>query len=623
MLFTGMEQSLFAQSESMPVKPKAGYIFPILPGKPNTLSGSMGELRSTHFHSGIDVRTNDKTGLPVHAIQKGYVSRAVKGPYGFGNVLYVTHPDGNTSLYAHLDEFKGRIARIALEEQYKRKASNVDLRFQPGEVPITRGDTIALSGNTGSSAGPHLHFDIRDPQMNALNPLSFGFTEIVDKLPPIVLKVALRTMDNHSRINGRFGRFIFDAVRVGTTFRLADSVRAIGSIGIELLAHDVMDNSRFKHGINEFVMTANDTIVFTQYIRKVEVSDSRGILTVLDNEEMERTGNRYYRMYVADGNPMDMYGKLVNKGIVRVSGMVNKKIRVVMKDTYGNPAQLAFNLHPVPLSSKISHPSGNPEKPGFRVSGHWLHVWTTWTDTTKVRIYSGKNSNELQPDYHDGHNGHFILDLRKAVPDSLTAGKQVFHFNIRERIPSGIPYKFYGPGFTINFQKHSLFDTLYLDFHSTIEGSTSVLVLSDQTIPLFRPIEIEWKPSGKITGKSAVYRLDGNDYERRDGTWSNGSVTFSTNRMGRFVILQDNTAPTISLISANADVARLKIRDERSGIASYQATIGGEWVALRYDYKTGIVFTEKRIKNTPLKGELVVRVTDHSGNVASFKHNIP
>jgi murein DD-endopeptidase MepM/ murein hydrolase activator NlpD len=142
-----------------PVQEK--YIFPIRPGSPGSLAGTMGELRSTHFHSGIDIRTNNEIGWPVLAAKSGYISRAGVGPSGYGNVLYITHPDGNTTVYGHLDKFKGAVGDFVLKERYRRKRSEIDIEFPTTQFPVNQGDTIAFAGNTGSSGGPHLHFNIQ------------------------------------------------------------------------------------------------------------------------------------------------------------------------------------------------------------------------------------------------------------------------------------------------------------------------------------------------------------------------------------------------------------------------------------------------------------------------------
>src|SRR5688572_23967554 len=130
------------------------FLFPLKPGQPGSLAGTMGELRSTHFHSGIDIRTNNEIGWPVLASKSGYISRARTGGSGYGNVLYVTHPDGTTTLYGHLDKFLGAAGDYILKERYRRKNADVELYFRESQFKVKQGDTIAYAGNTGSSDGP-------------------------------------------------------------------------------------------------------------------------------------------------------------------------------------------------------------------------------------------------------------------------------------------------------------------------------------------------------------------------------------------------------------------------------------------------------------------------------------
>jgi len=153
------------------------YLYPVNPGRPGSLAGTMGELRATHFHAGIDIRTNNMVGMAVLASKSGYFSRASMSTSSYGNAIYITHPDGNTTVYGHLDSFKGELAQFVLHEQYALKSYEVDLYFRENQIKVRQGDTIALSGNSGASGGPHLHFEIRDPNNYALNPLKVdGFS---------------------------------------------------------------------------------------------------------------------------------------------------------------------------------------------------------------------------------------------------------------------------------------------------------------------------------------------------------------------------------------------------------------------------------------------------------------
>jgi hypothetical protein len=274
------------------------FIYPVHPGQPGSLAGTMGELRTTHFHSGIDIRTNNMSGYPVVASKSGYISRITMTPSGYGNIIYIKHPDGNTTLYAHLSKFAGAVADYVLNEQYRRKTFSIDLDFPEGRFPVKQGELIALSGNTGSSGGPHLHFDIRDKDNFALDPLQVaGFPEIVDKLAPAPEKVALKTMTKDSRINDRFGRFEFYASnKGGNKYSMATPILASGVIGLEIIAKDrLAAGSPFYGGVNFIEVRVDDQLVFSQSIDKIDISESRAIYTLMDFKTMRNKGTRFYK----------------------------------------------------------------------------------------------------------------------------------------------------------------------------------------------------------------------------------------------------------------------------------------------------------------------------------------
>ncbi|RYF52525.1 MAG: M23 family metallopeptidase, partial [Cytophagaceae bacterium] len=162
----------------LPSLVQPGYLlFPINPGQSGSLSGGMGDLRGNHFHAGLDIRTGGTEGLPVHAAADGYVSRIAVFTGGYGNVIFLKHPNGLTTVYGHLKTLNDTLGTYLRDNQYAKKTFEIDLRPQPNEFPVKKGDVIALSGNTGGSGGPHLHFEVRDPNDNLLNPLLYGFPE--------------------------------------------------------------------------------------------------------------------------------------------------------------------------------------------------------------------------------------------------------------------------------------------------------------------------------------------------------------------------------------------------------------------------------------------------------------
>ncbi|MCC8062075.1 MAG: M23 family metallopeptidase, partial [Rikenellaceae bacterium] len=161
-----------------------------------TLAGNVGEIRSDHFHTGMDIKALQGVGSPVYATADGYVSRVGVSPTGYGNVLYVTHPNGETSVYGHLNAFAPQIARWVRAQQYAKQSFLVDLYPAKGQFPVAKGERIAFLGNTGSSGGPHLHFEIRDAQGRPRNLIAQKVFQVADRVPPVVSRILLYEVDS-------------------------------------------------------------------------------------------------------------------------------------------------------------------------------------------------------------------------------------------------------------------------------------------------------------------------------------------------------------------------------------------------------------------------------------------
>ena len=181
------------------------YQFPVNPGQQNFLAGTVGEIRASHFHTGIDVKTGGRIGLPVYAVADGYLSRIKVSSSGYGYTLYMQHPNGTFSVYAHLEAFDTKIANWVIQQQYLKESFEVDLFPKRNQFAFEKGQVIGYTGNTGSSSGPHLHFEIRDANHQPIDVLSLRFKEIIDRIPPVVTQVAFITLEEDARINGFFG----------------------------------------------------------------------------------------------------------------------------------------------------------------------------------------------------------------------------------------------------------------------------------------------------------------------------------------------------------------------------------------------------------------------------------
>lgn len=601
------------------------YLFPINPGKPNVLAGTMGELRNTHFHGGIDIRTNNRIGLPVLATQDGYITRASVSAFSYGTALFITHPDGKTSVYGHLDKYSGKFATYVRQQQYQKKSFEIDLYFKPGEFPVRKGDTIAFSGNTGSSSGPHLHFEIRDGNY-VLNPLKFGFKEIKDNIPPAAQKIALKTLDDQSRINDRFGRFEFTMIRKSAAeFILPAPILAHGNIGVELLADDRMDETHARCGINYIEMFADSQQVFTQTIEKVDLDETRSILALMDYKTLETKGKRFNKMYIDDGNNLDFYTS-TNSGIIRVDG-TDREVRIAMRDESGNKSNATFRLKSNPVSDEMILAT----KRAFRIEADLLGNFMTITSAScpgaadKLQIFSKGQRAEVNYNYKGANQNVYLIDLRKSQPDSVVscAGSLVFHF--KDVVPSGTEYTFYGDWVDIRFPDRALYDTLFLNVdHYVIDNQSESFVIGQRTVPLHSNLLITLKPTLYQTPAKnlAVFRREGSRLSYVGGEWINGKVRFATRELGEFTFATDTIAPVISRIKLDRFSARFRTRDGLSGISYYEASINGEWLLMSYDFKSGILQSDRLNSAKPLKGDFELKVVDRAGNERIFRQKI-
>jgi hypothetical protein len=607
------------------------YLYPVYPGQPGSLAGTMGELRTTHFHSGIDIRTNNMVGIPVLASKSGYISRISSSGTGYGNVIYITHPDGNTTLYAHLDKFKGAIGRHVLEEQYRLKSGEIDLYFEPDQFRVNRGDTIGLSGNTGSSGGPHLHFDIRDSENNALDPLKVaGFREIVDKYPPTAEKIALRTLDMNSRINDQFGRFEFYAQRVGNNFVIANPIFATGNIGVEIIAKDKLAyKSQFYGGVNYLELKLDSQLIFKQAIDKVNIAETRSIYTLMDFKTMRNKGTRFYKLYIDDGNNLRYYDQSPGSGKIKIDpNKPESEVEIVMKDTDGNASTVSFRLKPDEIAKEVSTLGTLKEDLATDVMENTLIISAKpcAVSGNKASVYSDGKHWEIDPDYYNVNQTVYLIDLRITIPDSVSICGKSFLPRISATVPSGTPYKFYGNLMDITFPQDALYDTLYLhtNFGLTTAGD-EVYTVGTRTIPLNKSIMVSLKPKNYYPNARniGVYRVYGKGHTYLGGEWVNDRINFHTREFGDFMVIQDSIPPVIKPVYVNSSSARFKIKDYLSGISDYQATINGEWVLMHYDNKNSVIWSESLDKKKPMRGVFELTVSDRAGNKSTFTQKIP
>ncbi|MEP0369233.1 MAG: M23 family metallopeptidase [Cyclobacteriaceae bacterium] len=591
------------------------YMFPINPGQQNYLAGTMGELRSSHFHAGIDVKTGGQIGLPVYAAANGYVWRVRVATGGYGKAIYLRHPNGTTTVYAHLDKFEPKLAQHILETQYKEESFTVQLFPDKTLFPVKKGDIIAYSGNTGSSSGPHLHFEIRDANQNILDPLLYGFDEIVDTQSPLLKRIGFVTLDKEARVNKTFGRYDFEVIKTAKLFTTRTPISLSGKIGVEIYAYDRQDGVWSKNGISEITMKIDGDTVFSQLKSNLSFSKQRNILTHMDYAAYKEKGLKYNKLFVDDGNTHDIY-MTPSPGFDFNDS--THLIQIYLKDSYGNISTFETKVN----NHKIVYPP-NPEIKDFEVFRNFLHFKAEHTgEPNLIQLYLGQAFVELTPYRTDKRNAYYLWDLREGLPDSVNFCGEVMSTGIFAEIPSNTETAFYNHASDLLFDKRSLFDTLYLRFEKSFDTTLQLEIFTflHPDVPLKSSVEITLKPEESYPDSTAaVYSVYRNRLNYMGGEWSDGSITFKTRDLVSYTISQDTIPPVISPTIINKDNVYFKINDEKSGIKSYRATINGAFVLMNYEPKKKLIWSEKFHKNIPFVGEFVLEVEDNTGNKSTYK----
>lgn len=317
---------------------------------PMQLAANFGAVRTNHFHMGLDLRTNSQENLSVLAAAEGYVSRVKVERYGFGNAVYVTHPNGYTTVYAHLNKYYDKLDEYVKEKQYKDEKWEQDITFQPGQFPVTKGQLIALSGNTGGSAGPHLHFEIRDTKTEeCLNPLLFGFA-IPDSVAPIISGLYWYDRRFSTYEPGANG---ITVKKVGNTY--ATDVVKVNSpmISFGIKAVDKA-NQGFNLGIYKAELLMDGKLIYGFSIDKVSYDDTRYLNGCIDYTKFIRDKTAIQHLSVLPGMKLQNYSNANMSGIINLQDQDIHTIEVILKDVKGNTSRLTAKVQLNTAGEKIS-----------------------------------------------------------------------------------------------------------------------------------------------------------------------------------------------------------------------------------------------------------------------------
>ncbi|MBQ4083408.1 MAG: M23 family metallopeptidase [Bacteroidaceae bacterium] len=531
---------------------------------PLYLSGNFGELRSNHFHGGLDFKTQQVSGKPLLAIADGYISKVTVTAGGYGNALYITHDNGYTSVHGHLDRFLPEIAALVREKQYREQSFVVTLEFGPEEFRVRQGDIVAYAGNTGYSFGPHLHMEIRETATNEpIDPLPFYKDKIADTTPPRATHIMVYGAKDEGKVataagskeaNEVDGKIIFNS-----QFSIFNSLTAWGRIGTAISANDYMDGTTNNYGVRYVRLYVDGKLVSHSDVDRFSFSEDLLINSWTDYAEYRRTKRWYMRSTIAENNELRMLHADAHRGWVTIDEERDYHFRYELEDLHGNLTAYRFV-----------------------VRGKRMPI------VTRLRNYR----------YHMDASG----DSR-----FYAAGTELW-------MPKGTLFE----DADLQYEVYPS-DTDHADIHQL----TAQPIPLRQSAELTLPVRLDKAFDGK---KLYVARVDGDRRIYCGGTYRYGRITTRIKELGTYTVCADTIAPKIAPIGETTwktrGIVTLRITDAETGIRSYEGKIDGRWVLFKYSSKNARLTCDLRAEGIgPGHHTIKVEVTDMRGNKRVVSYN--
>jgi murein DD-endopeptidase MepM/ murein hydrolase activator NlpD len=598
---------------------------------PMSLAANFGELRPNHYHMGLDIRTQHRENQPVHAAADGYVARVAIEPGGFGQAIYIRHPNGFTTVYGHLNQFFPALAAYVHQQQYRLQSWQVDLTPPPGLFPVRKGDFIAWSGSTGGSQGPHLHFEIRrtDGDVN-LNPLLFGLP-VPDRTPPTLVRLAW--YDRNKGIYEQSPHILPIRKNAAPHPAVAHAIAAVhdgpatadwsispplltvptSRISFALSAFDTQSGSANPNGIYEADLYVDHSPVIGFQMNNISYDDTRNINAHIDYKTRETGGPFLQNLFFLSGYPPPTIYRAVvaahpssggsgsaagstgsaasstvdpagqphaANGVLRLDDDRIHDVRIVVTDPYGNSSELRFRVQYSPqpalpaaataaVTAAAAPPTGKKFEPGM-VDG---------LETPDCAFYLGE----------------------KSLYDSVTIGTTV----------SGYP----GSGLSLP------------------GGISAVHTIGAHWIPLLDPMLVrllpQAMPATDSTNWTGIYTdtdrivmvcFDGSQKDVRRPEWQGGWASAHFREFGNFQLVRDTVPPVIIPIGAlegaelsHATRIAFNIRDNLDALRNFRAELDGAWLCFTNDKGLAFIYTFDE-HCLPGSHTLKVTVEDVAGN---------
>lgn len=549
LLFYG---SLFAQTDY----PKDYFRSPL--DIPMQLSGNFGELRPNHFHAGFDLKTLQKEGLNVYAVADGYVSRIKISTFGNGKAIYITHPNGYTSVYGHLQRAVGPIEDFIKKSHYKERSFEIEMYLKPGQLVVKKGEIIALSGNSGASEGPHLHFEFRDNRTeNIINPMFFGFDKMLkDTKKPILSSIYVYPLNEATTVNQSKRPLLLNLILQKDGTYLSDKVITNGKIGFGINTSDYDDVSYNKNGVYKVQAYYNGLANFGYQFDTYSFDEMRYVNAFIDYSRYKKTQQRIQKLFMKTPYKLSVIKTDETNGILSVVPNLTALYRIEVSDFFGNVTTVS-----IPLKY------------------------------------------DVQPS---------IISQEPVLSKYLVKANKDFNFakeNISVFFPAGTFYE----DFYLNFDVKN--DTLFLHDDTVPAHSNFTISIEDKKhteaqreklfIGLIERIKTSYVPSFQ---KDAVFTA-------KVKTLGKYALVLDT------IAPKINIAkPIEGKWLTDKKTLQLTISDSLSGIKSYNGYLNGNWILFDYDNKTKKIthdFSDGIVAEG--SNELKLVVIDNVGNSTTFE----
>lgn len=520
------------------------------------LAGTFAELRANHFHSGLDIKTQQREGLKVYACADGFVSRIKISHGGYGKALYITHPNGYTTVYAHLQKFAPKIEAYIKEHQYGQESYEIEVFPGAVELLVKQGDVVAYSGNSGGSEGPHLHFEIRDNEERPINPMLFGI-DIKDTTKPIIKEVYAYPISDDAHINQTNEMCKLRLIPQQNGDYTVENITAFGTIGFGIVSTDRQDLAANNNGLYDIESFFNGQPNFEIEFSRFSFAETSHLNRYIDYGVYKTKKQRIQKLFVEKNNPLSLYRNLDNNGFLRIEDSTTSVYKIRVKDYKNNDCWLTLNIKGMKATEikKKEAPKSN----------YYIYADQTTTlskDNVTVTIYPNTFYDDFPTDFEVKSDTVFINEDVYPMQKSMSIAYDVSQYDEQDKKQLYVAE-------LVGYYKKPYYTSTKHEGNKII-GLTKYLgtyaLVKDSVPPSITP----------------------NNFD--DGKW-----------LSKYRYLQ------------------LKVDDKESGISSYRATVNGKWILMEYDYKKKMLTYDFNDGRTSTENKLKVIVTDNVGNSTTFE----